>query len=32
VLLRFTWEDVRFRPGWVLDQVLRVLSLGPRHH
>jgi very-short-patch-repair endonuclease len=32
VLLRFTWEDVRFRPGWVLEQVARVLSLGPRHH
>lgn len=28
VLLRFTWEDVRFRPGWVLEQVARVLSLG----
>jgi len=30
VLLRFTWEDVRFRPGWVLEQVARTLSLGPR--
>jgi len=29
VLLRFTWEDVRFRPGWVLELVARVLSLGP---
>jgi very-short-patch-repair endonuclease len=29
VLLRFTWEDVYFRPGWVLEQVARVLSLGP---
>jgi very-short-patch-repair endonuclease len=32
VLLRFTREDVRFRPGWVLEHVARVLSLGPRHH
>jgi very-short-patch-repair endonuclease len=31
VLLRFTWEDVYLRPGWVLGQVARVLSLGPRN-
>lgn len=29
-LLRFTWEDVRFRPGWVLAQVTRVLAMGPK--
>jgi very-short-patch-repair endonuclease len=31
VLLRFTWEDVYGRPGWILGQVARVLSLGPRN-
>lgn len=30
VLLRFTWEDVRLRPGWVVRQVERVLRTGPR--
>ncbi len=29
-LLRFTWEDVRGRPGWVLAQVQRALQLGPK--
>lgn len=28
VLLRFTWEDVRYRPRWVLDQVERVRARG----
>jgi very-short-patch-repair endonuclease len=28
VLLRFTWEDVRRRPGWVLAQVESVLASG----
>jgi very-short-patch-repair endonuclease len=27
-LLRFSWEDVRFRPEWVIDQVLTALRLG----
>jgi very-short-patch-repair endonuclease len=30
-LLRFSWEDVRFRPAWVIDQVLAALRLGGRH-
>jgi very-short-patch-repair endonuclease len=29
VLLRFTWEDVRFRPGWVAAEVERVRRRGP---
>lgn len=29
-LLRFTWEDVRLRPGWVLAQVVRTLRTGPK--
>ncbi|MGQ0632387.1 MAG: DUF559 domain-containing protein [Sporichthyaceae bacterium] len=28
-LLRFTWEDIRLRPIWVLAQVEAVLRLGP---
>jgi very-short-patch-repair endonuclease len=28
VLLRFTWEDVRYRPRWVLQQVERVRAAG----
>jgi very-short-patch-repair endonuclease len=31
-LLRFTWEDIRFRPGWVLEQVARVLGRHHPHH
>lgn len=29
-LLRFTWEDVAGRPGWVLAQVQLALQLGPK--
>ncbi len=29
VLLRFTYEDVRYRMDWVLDLVTRVLAAGP---
>lgn len=29
-LLRFTWEDVALRPGWVLAQVQLALQLGPK--
>jgi very-short-patch-repair endonuclease len=28
VLLRFTWEDVRLRPKWVIDHVVAALRLG----
>jgi very-short-patch-repair endonuclease len=27
-LLRFSWEDVRFRPAWVIEQVTAALRLG----
>ncbi|MGQ0844921.1 MAG: DUF559 domain-containing protein [Sporichthyaceae bacterium] len=30
VLLRFTWEDVRFRPEWVVAQIERVRRVTPR--
>lgn len=30
VYLRFTWEDVRFRPGWVLATIEQTLQAGPR--
>jgi very-short-patch-repair endonuclease len=30
VLLRFTWEDLKFGPGRVLAQIARVLEAGPR--
>ncbi len=29
VLLRFTWEDLDRRRGWVLDQIANVLAAGP---
>lgn len=30
VLLRFTWEDVRLRPGWVVAQVEKVRAATPQ--
>lgn len=31
-VLRYTWEDVKFQPRWVLAQVRAVLALGPSAH
>ena len=30
VVLRFTWEDVMFRPAWVREVLLRVVGAGAR--